>query len=340
MDGTSLNRPLGHLALDYRSERVRATLDLNGVGDTTRGGPPGFTIVPGVGVPTAPRLDRMLGQRWTDYRQAGGFGVIRVEYDIAPDWTADFASSNVWGHENGRYDGDVQILNAGGDFRWTADIGDGSTYRFSNQAAYLRGAFRTGPLSRRVVAFGTNGYERYDFRRFHTFATLSNLYNPIYVAGLGSHKAPPGDRLERYRQGPLLADEIGLFDDRLVFTLGGRWTLCHRNGGTGLPVCRPRKSTTPAGARSSECWPAPRPGFRCSATRWRPWSTARLRPRQQSTATQPRHSSSLARWRWGLRWIWAASVRPSPCSTWRARPPFLIHGRSSLAITAADASWR
>jgi iron complex outermembrane receptor protein len=93
IEGLNLDRKAAHLALDYRGDRLRITFDLNLVDNATFGGQPGFTVAAGVAVPKAPRLDRTLGQTWTDYRRQTGFGLLRAEYDVLPDWTVGFASS-------------------------------------------------------------------------------------------------------------------------------------------------------------------------------------------------------------------------------------------------------
>ncbi len=227
IEGLSLNRNAGHLALDFRGERFRASFDLNLIDNETTGGQPGFTVAAGVPVPRAPRLDRTLGQTWTDYQRQSGFGLLRAEYDVAPDWTVGFAGSLGYGNEAGRYDGDATIINGAGDYRWTTSLSDARTYDEYALQGYLRGRVRTGPVSHNLALFATYGEESFDLNApFTTFTVLSNLSRPVYVPDPGRR---PGeirgsDLIDRERRGLAIADEIGFLDDRVLLTLGLRET--------------------------------------------------------------------------------------------------------------------
>jgi iron complex outermembrane receptor protein len=79
---TRLSSKIGHLALDYRGERLRVTFDLNASDNFPRGVSPGLFIPGGFAVPRPPRLDRSFGPSWTDSHTERVYGILRAEYDL------------------------------------------------------------------------------------------------------------------------------------------------------------------------------------------------------------------------------------------------------------------
>jgi iron complex outermembrane receptor protein len=222
--GAELDRRGISFALDYRGERFRASFDLFGTDQTTRGGQPALALAAGLPVPRAPSSSRTLGQTWTDYRSLIMGGVLRAEYDVAPDWTVGAALGMQLGYEDGRYDGDGTIVNQRGDFNWTTGLGDGRNFHGFEQQAYVRGRFQTGPVGHRFTAAVINESENFLFRTFNPFTIRSNLYAPVRVADPGDTSRGPGDRVDRQRRGVVIADELGFFNDRVLITVGGRYT--------------------------------------------------------------------------------------------------------------------
>ncbi len=229
ISNTRLSRKFGHLALDYRGERLRVTFDLNASDNFPRGVSPGLFIPGGFAVPRPPRLDRSFGPSWTGYRAERLYGILRAEYDLTPDWTIGAVASLGGGREAGRYDGDATLRNANGDISQFTAISDGRSYNNFVGQGYLRGKLVTGPVTHRPTVFFTSDIERFNFHRFRGYTCQYNLYQPVVCPDPGRERAARGVSFsENRRTGIIVANEMSILDERILLTVGARYTELHQ----------------------------------------------------------------------------------------------------------------
>lgn len=218
------------VSLDYRGDRLRLYADFLYQKERITEGRPGV-LVSGDELPATPSATYNYAQPWTWSSLEDTVGMLRGEYDIAPDWTVYAGIGTRHTHENGDY------LSA------TYDDGSTSAYRLGSAhdeyslsaQAGVRGKFTTGPVSHTVNAgWQINrvaAYNAYDFSP--SFAT--SLYNTQPVsrpAGFlsGGDFADPGLTAVTLLRSFAVSDTMGFFGDRLLFTLGARRQNLIQNG--------------------------------------------------------------------------------------------------------------
>ncbi|CAO4178422.1 TonB-dependent siderophore receptor [Methylorubrum populi] len=225
IDNQSLHFGVAALALDYRGERFRASLDL-GYQELDFTSPlRNRNVAAGVRIPRAPDLTLNQQQPW-EYRDSANQQLAtRVEYDLTPHLTLYGA----YGRSNFRqeyFGGVLTIFNTRGDYR------DPISYlpmHIVNQTAEagLRGTVETGPIKH---SFGLAAVGFWQDLAQPTAqnvgATIvSNLYNPVYVAPrstIGLSDATPRTS-SRINRSIAIADTLSILDDRILLTVGGRW---------------------------------------------------------------------------------------------------------------------
>lgn len=214
---------LGSLALDYRGERARVTLD---VGTQTQRVEQGRPVVYfGSFVPPVPSASQNYAQPWTYSQMRDTFGQVRAEYDILPNLTAYGA----FGLRSMREDGDY------GSPTVTRPDGTGTVRRLtvpredftSTGQAGVRADLHTGPVRHQLNAGASalrttnnNGFE------FGT-TTAINLYRMVGMprSATTSASGMTGD-LPKVSESVLrslyASDTLSILDDRVMLTAGLR----------------------------------------------------------------------------------------------------------------------
>lgn len=224
--GQSIELGSATIAIDYRSDTLRASLDAGHqtMNNEAPQGAGGIGIADGIAIPAAPSASRQIAQDWEYSKTRSDYVVAKLEYDLRPDWTLYGAA----GGSNNRtqyLSNDVYVLDAQGNALAT-------TYYWPSFANYrtvqggLRGTVLTGDIKHQINLNASylkndDGYTA-NYYGFSSFST--NIYHPVFVAAPSttgfSSRPPKTDTLEL----PSLAisDTISLFDDRLAITLGAR----------------------------------------------------------------------------------------------------------------------
>jgi len=218
----------GSLGLDYRGDRLRASLDVGYQKQYARQPRPTVQIEPGtLQVPDAPSGRVNYGQPWTFTDLETTFGMARVEYDLTDDWTTYAAFGGNHNRESGSYS--TPRVNAAGvgtsgrldvpynSDTWTGEIG-------------VRGRVATGPL-KHTLNVSAN---RIDFQKASASETglrlPINLNDPVYgprTARAGATQ-PVGNladpfTTEHTRLASLaISDTVSFWDDRVALTAGIR----------------------------------------------------------------------------------------------------------------------
>lgn len=215
---------LGALALDYRGERSRLTLDAYRMQEKQRGGGTVgiFRLNSGLtSLPAAPDTRTNMYPGAPESKETTEAVILGGEVDFNDRWTG-YAKLGV---QRNRFDGPVNgwLLNvlANGDATMRTDNGS-SFARTKSAETGLRGRFQTGVVSHSVALSAS--YLNRDYGGASVFSSsnrLSNIYRPV---ALDWPVAPAGDpkTSEITHSGIALADTLGFMDDRVLLTLGVR----------------------------------------------------------------------------------------------------------------------
>ncbi|HEY1607859.1 MAG TPA: TonB-dependent siderophore receptor [Paraburkholderia sp.] len=218
------------VSLDYRGDKLRLYADFLYQKETIDNGRP-VVFVDGDALPGVPSAASNYAQPWTWSSLEDTVGMLRGEYDFAPNWTAYAGIGTRHGHENGDYE-DA-----------TYDEGSTSAYRLGtlfdeyalSAQAGVRGKFDTGPVSHTVNAgWQINRVAEYGAYSFSpTFST--DLYNAPSVAYpvtdfSGGNFADPGLTSVTLMRSFVVSDTMGFFGDRFLFTIGARRQNLLENG--------------------------------------------------------------------------------------------------------------
>jgi iron complex outermembrane receptor protein len=239
------------LALDYRGERFRATVDL-GYQKQDLNAPTRLRQVnPGFAIPESPSLRINQQQPWEYYNSSHRYAAIRTEYDLNDLFTL-YAAYGLSSSEETFFGGTLRITNGLGRFTSQPALTVQDADRQTGEIG-LRGRFATGVVKHSLV-LSTVGLWHDSGSASTNVGSLitSNLYNPVYVAprsaaGL-SHDAPLSARRTNRSVG--IADTMSILDDRVLLTLGGRWQgidVTNFSTTTGAVTSRPQnEAITPA----------------------------------------------------------------------------------------------
>ncbi len=242
---------VGAVALDYRGERFRATVDF-GYQQRDLNAPTRVRQVDlGFPIPASPSLTINQQQPWEYYNSNHRYAAARAEYDLNDFWTLYGA----YGRSRSKeifFGGTLRITNALGRFTSQPALTVQDFDRETGEIG-LRGRFATGAVKHSTVLAATGLWQDSGTATTNVGPSItSNLYNPVYVAprsaaGL-SHNAPLSAR--RINQSVAIADTMSILDDRVLLTLGGRWQgidVTNFNTTTGAVTSRPQnEAVTPA----------------------------------------------------------------------------------------------
>ncbi len=211
------------LALDHRSDRLRASLDLNAQDRRLLANLSTFSVAPGVPVPRAPGGDLNVFDRSSSFEKHDLIAVGQAEYDLTSRVTL-FAA---YGHRRAfeRYRGPYSptIVDAAGGVTATvtpyARSSDTDTFRTG-----VRAAFDTGPVHHGLTLSYEGQYDRSAGGYAAKDRLSTNLYAPVALA-----PAVPayGDAPYAYTQNfdsvsQVAADVMSLAGDRVVLIAGAR----------------------------------------------------------------------------------------------------------------------
>ncbi|MBH0113825.1 TonB-dependent siderophore receptor [Novosphingobium sp. YJ-S2-02] len=251
------NTVLG-LGLDYTTGALRLSLDLAYQRVKVSHMRPMVQLVGVTEVPDAPDSDLNYGQAWNYTTLRDIYGIAKIEYDVAEDFTLYASAGARDSAERGKYQGfNVTDAETGDAYVTGSQIPRND----NNEAAQagLRGKFVTGPLTHQLNLGASHlrqvNRNAYGFGSFA--GAPSNLYDPVQVPDFAYDAFTGGDiedpfAMSKIRQSSLFAsDQIGLFDDKVQLIAGLR----HQNieirsfcggsvfGGFPLDSCTPGEQT-------------------------------------------------------------------------------------------------
>ncbi|WP_407521652.1 TonB-dependent siderophore receptor [Methylobacterium oryzisoli] len=231
LDKNAIEVGVATLGLDYRGERLRASLDL--VHNTQNITAPTSlfnAVAPNIPVPRAPnnRLNTASSLEYIDsrYNMAAG----RVEYDVLPDTTV-YAAGGVSRYNEDFLTSSYRVTSVTGQATNTLAIQPQEIQGMTGEVG-LRTKFQTGFLGHYLTVSAVEANNR-NYRGGFVPPVLpvfqTNIYDPVYLPR-GSVNT---SLLPRSNSRPLfaelsarsvgIADTLSLGEDRFLLTLGGRF---------------------------------------------------------------------------------------------------------------------
>ncbi|WP_462401806.1 TonB-dependent receptor [Pseudomonas sp. Marseille-QA0332] len=228
-DGDTSTNDQGHrtqlnaLALDWRGERGRLSLDLFDSEDTINGQNRGIGLAAGVSVPKPPSSDTLLNPDWARLQTKDKGVILRGEYELSDQVMAYGAIGTSKTHY--QYNGAMSatVLNDAGDFRTLMGQLQFEIHKTSAEVG-LRGHFDTFGIGHQWSVNATQYSDKekdWGRRSIDGAEVISNIYHPVW-----GPKAPTSWPLIIHTENDLksygLADTLSFLDDRVQLTLGVR----------------------------------------------------------------------------------------------------------------------
>ena len=227
VDGEEAELSMAHLGMDFREENFRVSADLGFQKHRIDGGQPNITFLPGVPITDAPDADESIGQPWTYSDSNDVFGTLRAEYDFADNITGWAAVGARRGEENSSF-ANPDVANAEGDYT----AGRFDTAREDTVITGetgVRFAFDTGNIGHKVSVSGSTYELESDNAYGLSFGGVAgNIYDPVTVPRpantfFGGDLDNPELTARTRFQSLAVADQLSMFDERLLVTLGARY---------------------------------------------------------------------------------------------------------------------
>lgn len=214
---------LGSLALDWRGERAKVSLDLFDSDDFTRGQNRGLGLAANVAVPGAPKAGTLLNPDWAYVENKDKGVILRGEYQLSEQLLAYAALGT--SKTDYQYSGAMtaQLINNAGDFNTTMGQLKFELEKTSGEVG-LRGRFGTLGVQHQWslnVTHYEDEQKDYGRRSVPGANWITNIHHPSW-----GPKAAESFPLIAHTQNRLrsvgVADTLSAFDDRVQLTLGVR----------------------------------------------------------------------------------------------------------------------
>ncbi|MCY1419766.1 Ferrichrome receptor FcuA [compost metagenome] len=209
------------LGLDLREERLRLSLDIGHQQRRADAPMERVELAPGARVPDAEDIHHNFAQPWTFARTRDSFGALRGEFDVN-DSLMVYAA---YGARKGNYDflrHGVQATQDNGNFTLVP-----RTFRRDEDVKTAtigaRQWFSTGAVNH-TVNLSLNRFDMdFDNAGERYLRSIGNIYDPVEVPPPGRpNRFDASTHTEDRFSSVALADTLGLFQDRLLVTLGAR----------------------------------------------------------------------------------------------------------------------
>lgn len=231
LDKNEIEVGVATLGLDYRGERLRASLDLVHSNQNITAPVSIFnTVAPNIAIPRAPngRINTASPFEYND--SSYGMAAGRVEYDLLPDTTL-YAAGGISRYREDSLSSFYQITGPAGQATNSLAIAPIELQGLTGEIG-LRSNFQTGIIGHQftvsaVEAVNKNFSRGYVAPRFPTFQT--NIYDPVSppFGSISSFGFPRSSRQPLFNdlsvRSVAVADTLSLGGDRVLLTLGGRY---------------------------------------------------------------------------------------------------------------------
>ncbi|SCZ22634.1 MULTISPECIES: TonB-dependent receptor [unclassified Pseudomonas] len=221
-DHQSVDREMAVLGLDFRGERLRLSTDIGHTERNTDAPQERVQVGANAQVPHASDVRDNYAQSWSKARTKDTFGAVNAEFDVN-DSVMLYGGVGARKSEHDFLRHNVSVINDAGDFTvQPRDFTRDENVRTAT--AGVRNWFHTGPVSHEVNLAASYFYMDFENGGARYANGRSNLYDPVQTP-TPSNPTRQDDKVytENRFSGVALSDTLGLFDDRLLLTLGARW---------------------------------------------------------------------------------------------------------------------
>lgn len=227
IDGQSTQLGVATLALDYRGESLRASLDVGYIDQKTIAptGAAGFSFAPDMPIPRAPDLSKQIYQDWEYAESKSSYALGKFEYDLNSSWTV-YGGAGFSQYDQEMLATDIYVTDLAGNAIATAYYSPIQGRAASAQAG-IRGEFDTGAVRHQVNLNTSYLYQTMNqesnYYGFYTFET--NIYNAPVIprpSTAGFSDNPP-KYWDINAPAVTIADTMSFFEDRVLFTAGARY---------------------------------------------------------------------------------------------------------------------
>ncbi|SCW97166.1 MULTISPECIES: TonB-dependent receptor [unclassified Pseudomonas] len=221
-DHQSVDREMAVLGLDFRGERLRLSTDIGHTERSTDAPQERVQVGANAQVPHASDVRDNYAQSWTKARTQDTFGTVNAEFDVS-DSVMLYGGVGARKSDHDFLRHNVSVTNDAGDF--TVQPRDFTREENVRTAtAGVRNWFHTGPVSHEVNLAASYFYMDFENGGARYANGRSNLYDPVQTP-TPSNPTRQDDKVytENRFSGVALSDTLGLFEDRLLLTLGARW---------------------------------------------------------------------------------------------------------------------
>lgn len=220
VDGQSKERVLGAVALDYRGDRLKVSLDAYSDQENVDNGSAWMASFAGPVIKPPKAGANLL--RGIHGRLKNDAVLLRGEYEISDRLSAYAAVGSLRYRYEGYINGTrASVRNAAGDFMGETAHQRGGVDTVSAEAG-LRGSFETGPVKHQVVLSATSlDFDSYRANPVWSKLYASNIYNPATPL-LGADPGPAPRTGKATLSSVALADTLSFAQDKVLLTLGAR----------------------------------------------------------------------------------------------------------------------
>nr|WP_244522952.1 TonB-dependent siderophore receptor [Devosia sp. YR412] len=222
------------VALDYRGERLRASLDYNHSTQNINAPTSLFnSAAAGVVIPAAPNGRINLSSPFEYHDSTYNMVASRVEYDVLPNTTI-YAAGGASAYHEDFVSSSHQIVNANGNATATLAIQPQQIVGVSGEIG-VRSEFETGPIGHKVNISAARSLNQ-NYRGGFVAASLglpaayaTNIYTPRYLpdGSVNIAALPRSGNLPLFAEltstSLAISDTMSLLDDRIQLTLGARY---------------------------------------------------------------------------------------------------------------------
>jgi iron complex outermembrane recepter protein len=214
----------GSLAIDYRGEKLRASLDMISQDRLTKAYSGNITYNQGFALPSAPKNDKNFTNDWEYFKGNSNNWIAKAEYEFSPEINTYVTYGQAKGQEEYFYAGSQgrRFINSAGDFTARAG-GYKGYYEVETYELGLRGRLMLGDVSNSYALSYTDFDRTAGGAVVHaTGVYTGNVYNspnlpkPTVIYG----DIPQNGDIQLNSVG--LINTFGFLEDNLLITLGAR----------------------------------------------------------------------------------------------------------------------
>ncbi len=206
---------------DFRGDRFRASLDFGYQKQRFNSPLRPTYVAANVPVPTTPGGRNNWFQPWSYSQNDDLFGAVRLEYDIAPDWTV-YASAGARRYGLDAAMGFGTVTSASGNMT-DAPLNFQSWTTTNTEEIGVRGKVETGAIKHTLSLTGT----RLDLATGSLFPTIvsiaSNIYSPTFVNKPNIATLNPPKTGTTVLSSVGVADILSAAEERIQLILGARY---------------------------------------------------------------------------------------------------------------------